>query len=54
MRVHNLIVGIDLNRTAPQLCYFDTERGDSGTAPLKAGNEEISFREVLDACEKQV
>lgn len=54
MRVHNLIVGIDLNRMAPQLCYFDTERGDSGTAPLKAGNEEISFREVLDACEKQV
>ena len=54
MRVHNLIVGIDLNRTAPQLCYYDTERGDSGTAPLKAGNEEISFREVLDACEKQV
>ncbi|MCI6794601.1 MAG: DUF5716 family protein [Lachnospiraceae bacterium] len=54
MRVHNLIVGIDLNRTAPQLCYYDTEHGDSGTAPLKAGNEEISFREVLDACEKQV
>lgn len=54
MRVHNLVVGIDLNRDAPQLCYYDLERGDSGTAPLKAGNEEISFREVLDSCEATV
>ena len=53
MSVRNLIIGIDLNRTAPQLCYYDRDRGEGGTAPMKAGNEEISFRDVLDACEKR-
>ena len=48
----NIIVGIDLNRKAPQICYYDTATKDTQTAPLKSGSEGMSFQEILEQLEE--
>ncbi len=47
----NLIVGIDLNRKQPQLCYYEKETDSTVTAPLKIGNETVSLEELFDRLE---
>ena len=53
MGTRNIAAGIDLNREETQICYYNLETGDTVTAPMKIGNEEVSFRSILDECEMQ-
>ena len=53
MSSRNLAAGIDLNRDEPQICYFNLDTGDTVTAPMKVGNEEVSFRDILDGYERR-
>ena len=46
--MRSLIVGIDLNRKAPQICYYDRNTKDTQTAPMKSGNEDMSFQDILE------
>ena len=46
--MRNIIVGIDLNRKAPQICYYDRYTKDTQTAPMKSGNEDMSFQDILE------
>ena len=50
--MRNIIVGIDLNRKAPQICYYDRNTKDTQTAPLKSGNESLSFQGVIEKLEE--
>ena len=53
MSTRNLAAGIDLNRDEPQICYYNLDTGDTVTAPMKVGNEEVSFRDILDGYERR-
>ena len=54
MSARELIVGIDLNRNQPQICYYEREKENTVTAPMKVGNDMVSFREILDGVENLV
>ena len=54
MSNRNVIVGMDLDRKNPQICYYETGSGDTQTAPMKNGVGEDSIEAVLDALEKRV
>lgn len=51
MGVRNLTVGIDLGREQPQLCYYEASSDKTITAPMKIGNENVSFGEILEEIE---
>ena len=53
MGTRNLTAGIDLNREETQICYYNLDTQETITAPMKIGNEEVSFRSILDECEMQ-
>ena len=53
MKEANLAAGIDLNRDEPQICYYNLDTGDTVTAPMKIGNEGVSFRDILDGYERK-
>ena len=46
--MQGIIAGIDLNRKAPQICYYDRGTQDTQTVPMKIGNEEVSFQDILE------
>ena len=48
-----LLVGLDLDRQAPQICTYEKESGDVAIAPMKIGRDENVFREILDRMEAQ-
>ncbi|MGN0362333.1 MAG: DUF5716 family protein [Bilifractor sp.] len=52
MSARQLIVGIDLNRNQPQICYYEREKENTVTAPMKVGNDAASFREIFDGMEE--
>ncbi|MCC6095712.1 MAG: DUF5716 family protein [Eubacterium sp.] len=52
MSERQLIVGIDLNRSQPQICYYEREKENTVTAPMKVGNDAASFREIFDGIEE--
>lgn len=47
-----LIAGIDLNSEHPMICYYEQETDHTVTAPLKVGNDDISFRDILEEMEE--
>lgn len=47
-----LNVGIDLNSVHPQICYYEQAADNTVTAPLKIGNEDASFRDILEELEE--
>ncbi|MEE8886500.1 MAG: DUF5716 family protein [Eubacteriales bacterium] len=40
--------GIDLSGDHPEICYFEPDTDNTVTAPLKIGNEDVSFLDILD------
>ena len=48
MSARNLIVGIDFNRSQPQICYYEKEKENEVTAPMKVGNDQVSFEDIFD------
>lgn len=53
MGVPQYAAGIDLNRRLTQICRYCPETDETITGPMKIGNEPVSFRDILDACEEQ-
>lgn len=53
MSVRNLIVGADLSPDEPLFCYYDRETGITQTAPMRKGNDPVSFAGVLDMLERE-
>lgn len=53
MSVRSLILGVDINRVQPQLCFYDRATKETVTAPMKIGNEEVSFQTILDRIEAE-
>ena len=51
MDTRRIIVGIDLNKTQPQICYFEQSTQDTQTAPMKIGSENASFQDILETAE---
>ena len=47
MVYRNIIVGIDLQTDAPQICYFDMASRKTGARPMKIGNLPVDLREVM-------
>ena len=52
MSRQHVIIGIDLNRTSPQICTYERESGDTQIAPMKAGNEIGSLQETFETLER--
>ena len=52
MSSRTLIIGIDLNREQPQICYYEKETGSTQAVPMRADGETVSFREILDMPEE--
>nr|WP_027870988.1 DUF5716 family protein [[Eubacterium] cellulosolvens] len=48
MSARNLIVGIDFNRSQPQICYYEKENENTVIAPMKVGNDQVSFEDIFD------
>jgi hypothetical protein len=48
MSARNLIVGVDFNRSQPQICYYEKEKENEVTAPMKVGNDQVSFEDIFD------
>lgn len=48
MSVGRFAAGIDLNRDETQICWYDPEKDETFAAPMKIGNEPVSFRDILD------
>ena len=52
MSVLHFAAGIDLNRDETQICWYSPEKEETYTAPMKIGNEPVSFRDILDALDE--
>ena len=48
----NILVGIDLDRRGPQICYYDRSTQDTQTAPMKSSSEGLSFEDILEQLEE--
>lgn len=51
MSSHELTVGIDLNKTQPQLCYYLKDTDSTVAASMRIGNEDVSCRDILEELE---
>ncbi|MDO4622130.1 MAG: DUF5716 family protein [Eubacteriales bacterium] len=49
----NLIIGVDLNKEDPQVCYYDTETENTVVASMKDSVEGVSLQDILDELEVQ-
>lgn len=48
MSRHRLIIGADLSKDRPEICYYDKETKQSAALPMKIGNYQVTLTELFE------